>query len=155
MRGALPCAALRCAVLRCTAWSWCAVLCCAALRYAVLCVGATTFTHAAGTRLWRVGRRCFLRHAAVALTAPLLLESKLTANCLPSLPHEQDVACAECPLHGSEEALGGTPAALFCVFDGHCGRAAAEAASTALPDEVSKRLAGEWFTPPLFVAGGS
>jgi protein phosphatase len=54
----------------------------------------------------------------------------------------EDVACAECPLHGSEEALGGTPAALFCVFDGHCGRGAADAASTALPDEVSKRLTG-------------
>lgn len=55
----------------------------------------------------------------------------------------QDVACAECPLHGSEEALGGTPAALFCVLDGHCGRGAADAASTALPDKVSERLAGE------------
>ena len=32
---------------------------------------------------------------------------------------------------------------LFCVFDGHCGRGAADAASTALPDKVSERLAGE------------
>ena len=54
----------------------------------------------------------------------------------------QDVACAECPLHGSEEALGGNPAALFCVFDGHCGRGAADAASVALPDAVSTRLKG-------------
>ena len=68
------------------------------------------------------------------------------AACSPPLHSTplQDVACAECPLHGSEEALGGNPAALFCVFDGHCGRAAADAASTALPDEVSKRLAGAW-----------
>lgn len=49
---------------------------------------------------------------------------------------------AECPLHGSEAALDGSPAALFCVFDGHCGRNAAEAASMALPDEVADRLAG-------------
>ena len=57
-------------------------------------------------------------------------------------PALQDVACAECPLHGSEEALGGNPAALFCVFDGHCGRGAADAASVALPDAVSTRLKG-------------
>eukprot|EP00887_Chlorella_sp_A99_P008144 scaffold12.g8144.t1 len=54
----------------------------------------------------------------------------------------EDVACAECPLHGAEAALGGAPAALFCVFDGHCGRAAADAASAALPDEVADRLGG-------------
>lgn len=63
---------------------------------------------------------------------------------LPCTPVRQDVACAECPLHGSEAALGGNPAALFCVFDGHCGRGAADAASTALPDEVAKRLEGGW-----------
>ncbi len=53
----------------------------------------------------------------------------------------EDVALAECPLHGSDLALGSdAPAALFCVFDGHCGRNAAEAASVVLPDEVSDRL---------------
>jgi protein phosphatase len=53
----------------------------------------------------------------------------------------EDVALAECPLHGSDLALGSdAPAALFCIFDGHCGRNAAEAASVALPDEVSERL---------------
>ena len=51
------------------------------------------------------------------------------------------MACAECPLHGSDVALAGTPAAMFCVFDGHCGRSAADAANTVLPDEVSDRLA--------------
>jgi hypothetical protein len=57
--------------------------------------------------------------------------------------HCEDVACAECPLRGSEAALaGGSPAALFCVFDGHCGRGAADAASAALPDEVAARLGG-------------
>lgn len=55
----------------------------------------------------------------------------------------EDVACAECPLHGSEAALGSQhPAALFCVFDGHCGRGAADAASVALPDQVASRLQG-------------
>lgn len=86
----------------------------------------------------------------LVLCMPTALNKNLQAmkTKLPSPPllffsvSWQDVACAECPLHGSEEALGGTPAALFCVFDGHCGRAAADAASTALPDEVSKRLAG-------------
>lgn len=54
----------------------------------------------------------------------------------------EDVALAECPLHGSDVALGpGSIAALFCVFDGHCGRGAADAASMVLPDEVSERLA--------------
>jgi protein phosphatase len=53
----------------------------------------------------------------------------------------EDVALAECPLHGSDLALGSdAPAALFCVFDGHCGRNAADAASVVLPDEVSDRL---------------
>ena len=53
----------------------------------------------------------------------------------------EDVALAECPLHGSDMALGpGSIAALFCVFDGHCGRGAADAASIALPDEVSDRV---------------
>lgn len=65
----------------------------------------------------------------------------------------EDVACAECPLHGSESALGGNPAALFCVFDGHCGRGAADAASTALPDEVAKRLAE--VRAPLAAAAGA
>ncbi|KAL4432531.1 hypothetical protein ABPG77_000468 [Micractinium sp. CCAP 211/92] len=65
----------------------------------------------------------------------------------------EDVACAECPLHGSEAALGGNPAALFCVFDGHCGRGAADAASTALPDEVAKRL--EEVRQPLADAAGA
>ena len=80
----------------------------------------------------------------------------------------EDVACADCPLPGSQQALmidsnssnsnssggiGGigftssssqpaSLAALFCIFDGHCGREAADAASTALPDEVSSRLPG-------------
>lgn len=54
----------------------------------------------------------------------------------------EDVASAECPLHGSEAALGGPSAALFCVFDGHCGRAAADAAREVLPDEISSRLLG-------------
>ena len=53
----------------------------------------------------------------------------------------EDVALAECPLHGSDLALGSdAPAALFCVFDGHCGRNAADAASVVLPDEASDRL---------------
>ncbi|KAG7668148.1 hypothetical protein KSW81_004511 [Nannochloris sp. 'desiccata'] len=53
----------------------------------------------------------------------------------------EDVALAECPLHGSDLALGSdASAALFCVFDGHCGRNAADAASVVLPDEVSDRL---------------
>lgn len=53
----------------------------------------------------------------------------------------EDVALAECPLHGSDLALGSdAAAALFCVFDGHCGRNAADAASIVLPDEVSDRL---------------
>jgi serine/threonine protein phosphatase PrpC len=54
----------------------------------------------------------------------------------------EDVASAECPLHDSENALGGAPAALFCIFDGHCGRNASEAASVALPHEVAARLGG-------------
>lgn len=85
----------------------------------------------------------------------------------------EDVACADCPLPRSQQALmidnsnnnigggggsiGGNNtsitlssqsqsteslAALFCIFDGHCGREAADAASTALPDEVSSRLPG-------------
>lgn len=52
----------------------------------------------------------------------------------------EDVASAECPLRGSETALGGSTAGLFCVFDGHCGRGAADAASAVLPEEVSARL---------------
>jgi len=53
----------------------------------------------------------------------------------------EDVALAECPLHGSDLTLGSdAAAALFCVFDGHCGRNAADAASVVLPDEVSDRL---------------
>ena len=56
----------------------------------------------------------------------------------------EDIALAECPLHGSDLVIGlNGPAALFCVFDGHCGRNAAEAASIAVPDEISDRL----FTP--------
>lgn len=31
-------------------------------------------------------------------------------------------------------------AALLCVFDGHCGKSAAEAASVALPEEISMRI---------------
>jgi len=77
----------------------------------------------------------------------------------------EDVACADCPLPGSQQALmiensnsnnigdddigitssssqPASLAALFCIFDGHCGREAADAASTALPDEVSSRLPG-------------
>ena len=53
----------------------------------------------------------------------------------------EDIALAECPLHGSDLALGPlAPAALFLMFDGHCGRGAAEAAAEVLPDEVSDRL---------------
>lgn len=50
----------------------------------------------------------------------------------------EDVACAECPLGHSDVV-----AALFCVFDGHCGRAAADAASIVLPEEVTARIASE------------
>lgn len=52
----------------------------------------------------------------------------------------EDVAVAECPLRKSELVLNGAPAALFCVFDGHCGRNAADAACTALPEEISDRV---------------
>ncbi len=81
----------------------------------------------------------------------------------------EDVACAECPLRGagaggavdsadadgasagaggavdSADADGASagappPAALFCLFDGHCGGAAAEAAARALPEEIAARL---------------
>lgn len=52
----------------------------------------------------------------------------------------EDIACVECPLIGPDNGYGDTYAALFCVFDGHCGRSAAEAASTALPEEISMRL---------------
>lgn len=53
----------------------------------------------------------------------------------------EDVAMAECPLRDSEVVLEGSPAALFCVFDGHGGRNTAETACTILPEEVSNRLA--------------
>ena len=128
------CAVLWCAVLRCTA------LCCAVRgrNYVYTCCWNAAV---AGGELLLPAPCCGCPHRAPA-SFPLW-SRKLTTNCILSFLHEQDVACAECPLHGSEESLGGTPAALFCVFDGHCGRAAADAASTALPDEVSKRLAGK------------
>ena len=58
----------------------------------------------------------------------------------------EDVASAECPLLGSEHGNEGIYSALFCVFDGHCGRSAAEAASSALPEELKSRLndSREW-----------
>lgn len=53
----------------------------------------------------------------------------------------EDVAVAKCPLvsqaDGSNSALGG---ALFCVFDGHCGSAAAKAAAQVLPSELEDRV---------------
>jgi len=52
----------------------------------------------------------------------------------------EDIACVECPLVGPEDGYDNIYAALFCVYDGHCGRSAAEAASTALPEEISMRL---------------
>lgn len=39
----------------------------------------------------------------------------------------------------------GTCPSLFCVFDGHCGRAAAEEANTLVPEEVAARLPGTLF----------
>ena len=54
----------------------------------------------------------------------------------------QDVASAACPLPGGESLPEGTFPSLFCVFDGHCGRAAAEEANTLLPDQVAARLPG-------------
>lgn len=35
---------------------------------------------------------------------------------------------------------GGPPAALFCVLDGHCGRAAAQQAAQLLPRELTPRI---------------
>ena len=132
---------VRCAVLCCIA---CALPCCAVPCCVVRgrnYVNTVRAAAVAGGELLRPAPCCGCPHRAPA-SFPLW-SPKLTTNCILSFLHEQDVACAECPLLGSEEALGGTPAALFCVFDGHCGRAAADAASTALPDEVSKRLAGK------------
>ncbi|KAL6768481.1 hypothetical protein ACKKBF_B39300 [Auxenochlorella protothecoides x Auxenochlorella symbiontica] len=51
----------------------------------------------------------------------------------------EDVACAQCPLPDPGR-LGEASVSLFCVFDGHCGRGAAEAAAVALPEEIGVRL---------------
>lgn len=51
----------------------------------------------------------------------------------------QDVACALCPLP-LHPRLVPTAASLLCLFDGHCGRGAAEAAARVLPEEVANRL---------------
>lgn len=47
----------------------------------------------------------------------------------------EDVTLAEAELRGA-----GGPAALLCVFDGHCGRRAAEQVAAALPRELGARL---------------
>lgn len=55
----------------------------------------------------------------------------------------EDVASAACPLPCDDTALPeGTFPSLFCVFDGHCGRGAAEEANNLLPDELAARLPG-------------
>ncbi|KAG0565124.1 hypothetical protein KC19_8G166700 [Ceratodon purpureus] len=54
------------------------------------------------------------------------------------LPME-DVCLCECPLRGVQEV----PFGIFCMFDGHGGSAAAEAASRIMPQKMSELLAKE------------
>lgn len=66
----------------------------------------------------------------------------------------QDVASAACPLPCDDKALPeGTFPSLFCVFDGHCGRGAAEEANNLLPDELAARLPGGKLLS-IFLGGG-
>lgn len=74
-------------------------------------------------------RRCIRSHACAASSA---------TQPHPPL-HEKDVACAQCPLPAPGR-LGEASVSLFCVFDGHCGRGAAEAAAVVLPEEIGVRL---------------
>lgn len=48
----------------------------------------------------------------------------------------EDVTSCQSPLIDSNPLY----ASLFCVFDGHCGVSAAEAAGTALPEEITMRI---------------
>eukprot|EP00899_Mesostigma_viride_P005109 jgi/Mesvir1/1459/Mv14445-RA.1 len=58
-----------------------------------------------------------------------------------SLPMEDESVCIW-PLRPASAVAEGTPQfGLFCVFDGHCGRAAAELARSLFPGEVTRFLA--------------
>lgn len=48
----------------------------------------------------------------------------------------EDVTTVQSPFMNTDSMY----ASLFCVFDGHCGRTAAEAASSALPEEIAMRV---------------
>lgn len=48
----------------------------------------------------------------------------------------EDVSSCQSPLIDDESLY----VSLFCVFDGHCGVSAAEAAGTALPEEITMRI---------------
>lgn len=73
-----------------------------------------------------------------AASGPMLAQLPLQPSLTP-LNTEKDVACAQCPLPDPGR-LGEASVSLFCVFDGHCGRGAAEAAAVALPEEIGVRL---------------
>ncbi|KAK9843961.1 hypothetical protein WJX81_000542 [Elliptochloris bilobata] len=85
--------------------------------------------------------------AAAAAAAPLEVPALRLAACAAARvgreharlgQGNEDVTLAEADLMGV-----GAPAALFCVFDGHCGRRAAEQAAQALPRELAARLPEE------------
>eukprot|EP00897_Mesotaenium_endlicherianum_P001910 jgi/Mesen1/1747/ME001390S00740 len=71
---------------------------------------------------------------AVALAADAMTVRRGRGKPLPM----EDVPLAEWPLRGGLQDFG-----VFCVFDGHAGRAAAENASRIMPERLSKILQAE------------